>query len=103
MKIRDAVPEDAQAACEVVRRSIIELCAADHHNDPAILERWLANKTAEIVASWIRQPGNSVLVAVEGNAVLAAGSVTDEDAKKQYPQGWKAPKPYIRIVPQPRA
>jgi hypothetical protein len=31
------------------------------------------------------------------------GSVTDEDAKKQYPQGWKAPKPYIRIVPQPKA
>jgi GNAT superfamily N-acetyltransferase len=78
MKIRDAVPEDAPAACEVIRRSIIELCAADHHNDPAILERWLANKTAEIVASWIRQPGNSVLLAVEGNAVLAVGSVTDQ-------------------------
>jgi len=31
-----------------------------------------------------------------------AGSVTDDDAKKQYPQGWKAPKPYLRIVPQPR-
>ena len=27
----------------------------------------------------------------------------DEDAKKQYPQGWKAPKPYIQIVPQPKA
>jgi alkyl hydroperoxide reductase subunit AhpC len=34
--------------------------------------------------------------------VIIAGSVTDDDAKKQYPQGWKAPKPYIRIVPQPR-
>ena len=34
--------------------------------------------------------------------VIIAGSVTDEDAKKQYPQGWKAPKPYIRIVPQPK-
>src|ERR1041384_5849816 len=78
MKIRDAVPEDAPAACEVIRRSIIELCAADHHNDPAILERWLANKTAEIVASWICKPGNSVLLAVEGNAVLAVGSATEE-------------------------
>jgi hypothetical protein len=29
--------------------------------------------------------------------------VTDEDAKKTYPQGWKSPKPYIRIVPQPKA
>jgi alkyl hydroperoxide reductase subunit AhpC len=36
-----------------------------------------------------------------GEDVVIAGSVTDEDAKKQYPQGWKAPKPYIRIVPQP--
>jgi thioredoxin-dependent peroxiredoxin len=34
--------------------------------------------------------------------VIIAGSVTDEDAKKQYPQDWKAPKPYIRIVPQPK-
>jgi thioredoxin-dependent peroxiredoxin len=38
-----------------------------------------------------------------GEDVIIAGSVTDEDAKKQYPQGWKAPKPYMRIVPQPRA
>jgi thioredoxin-dependent peroxiredoxin len=28
--------------------------------------------------------------------------VSDDDAKKQYPQGWKGPKPYIRIVPQPK-
>jgi hypothetical protein len=27
--------------------------------------------------------------------------VSDEDAKKAYPDGWKSPKPYIRIVPQP--
>ena len=37
-----------------------------------------------------------------GEDVIIAGSVSDDDAKKQYPQGWKAPKPYIRIVPQPR-
>ncbi|EPE98481.1 peroxiredoxin [Rhizobium grahamii] len=36
-----------------------------------------------------------------GEDVIIAGSVSDEDAKKQYPQGWRAPKPYIRIVPQP--
>ncbi len=38
----------------------------------------------------------------DGDDVIIAGSVSDEDAKKQYPKGWKAPKPYIRIVPQPR-
>ncbi len=37
-----------------------------------------------------------------GEDVIIAGSVSDEDAKKTYPKGWKAPKPYIRIVPQPR-
>ena len=36
-----------------------------------------------------------------GEDVIIAGSVSDEDARKMYPQGWKAPKPYIRIVAQP--
>ncbi len=38
----------------------------------------------------------------QGDDVIILGSVSDEDAKKQYPGGWKAPRPYIRIVPQPR-
>jgi thioredoxin-dependent peroxiredoxin len=38
-----------------------------------------------------------------GDDVIIAGSVSDDDAKKTYPQGWKSPKPYIRIVPQPKA
>jgi alkyl hydroperoxide reductase subunit AhpC len=37
----------------------------------------------------------------DGDDVFIAGSVSDDDAKKQYPQGWTSPKPYIRIVPQP--
>jgi len=36
-----------------------------------------------------------------GEDVIIAGSVTDEQAKQTYPEGWKSPKPYIRIVPQP--
>ena len=77
MHIRDARPEDTEAACAVLRASIIELCAADHSNDPVLLERWLANKQPEIVAGWIARPDNSLLVAVEGDAILAVGSVTD--------------------------
>ncbi len=42
-------------------------------------------------ANW--QPGADVII---------AGSVSDEEAKKTYPAGWKSPKPYIRIVPQPK-
>src|SRR6185503_16985524 len=36
-----------------------------------------------------------------GEDVIISGSVSDEDAKKKYPEGWKAPKPYLRIVKQP--
>jgi alkyl hydroperoxide reductase subunit AhpC len=38
----------------------------------------------------------------QGDDVIIAGSVSDEEAKKIYPNGWKSPKPYIRIVPQPK-
>jgi len=38
----------------------------------------------------------------QGEPVIIAGSVTDDEAKKTYPQGWQAPKPYLRIVPQPK-
>jgi alkyl hydroperoxide reductase subunit AhpC len=37
----------------------------------------------------------------QGDDVIIAGSVSDEEAKKTYPDGWKSPKPYIRIVAQP--
>jgi alkyl hydroperoxide reductase subunit AhpC len=38
-----------------------------------------------------------------GDPVIIAGSVSDEEAKKLFPQGWQAPKPYLRIVADPRA
>jgi alkyl hydroperoxide reductase subunit AhpC len=38
----------------------------------------------------------------QGEDVIIAGSVSEEEAKKTYPQGWKSPRPYLRIVPQPR-
>jgi len=38
----------------------------------------------------------------QGDDVIIAGSVSDEDAKTLFPQGWKAPRPYLRIVKQPR-
>jgi GNAT superfamily N-acetyltransferase len=69
MKIRDAIAEDAPAACQVLRRSISELCVADHENDPTILAKWLLNKTPDIVASWMALPDFSLLVAVTLNYV----------------------------------
>jgi alkyl hydroperoxide reductase subunit AhpC len=38
----------------------------------------------------------------QGEDVIIAGSVSDDEAKTIYPGGWKSPKPYIRIVPQPK-
>jgi thioredoxin-dependent peroxiredoxin len=37
----------------------------------------------------------------QGDDVIIAGSVSDEDARKMFPSGWKAPKPYLRITKQP--
>ena len=38
----------------------------------------------------------------QGEDVIIAGSVSDDEARTLYPNGWKAPKPYLRIVPQPQ-
>jgi thioredoxin-dependent peroxiredoxin len=38
----------------------------------------------------------------QGGEVILSGAVSDEEAKKLYPGGWKAPRPYMRIVPQPK-
>jgi GNAT superfamily N-acetyltransferase len=78
MHIRVADLSDAAAACEVLRRSIAELCGIDHRDNTAILARWLANKTPENVAAWIAHPATHVLLAAEGEAILAVGAVTDE-------------------------
>ena len=37
-----------------------------------------------------------------GDDVIISGSVSDEEARRIYPQGWRAPRPYLRIVAQPR-
>jgi thioredoxin-dependent peroxiredoxin len=38
----------------------------------------------------------------QGEDVIIAGSVSDDEARETYPEGWESPKPYLRIVPQPR-
>jgi thioredoxin-dependent peroxiredoxin len=49
-----------------------------------------ANHKVATPANW--EPGEDVII---------AGSVSDEDAKKTYPEGWRAPRPYLRFVPDP--
>jgi thioredoxin-dependent peroxiredoxin len=36
-----------------------------------------------------------------GEDVIISGSVSDDQARETYPDGWESPRPYIRIVPQP--
>jgi thioredoxin-dependent peroxiredoxin len=38
----------------------------------------------------------------QGQDVIILGSVSEDEAKQKFPDGWKAPKPYIRVVPQPQ-
>ena len=38
----------------------------------------------------------------QGDDVIIAGSVSDDQAKEKYPDGWDAPRPWLRIVPQPK-
>jgi GNAT superfamily N-acetyltransferase len=61
--IRTARPEDAAAACALLRQSIVQCCAEDHRHDEAVLDSWLANKTPETVTSWIASPSNHCLLA----------------------------------------
>jgi alkyl hydroperoxide reductase subunit AhpC len=49
-----------------------------------------ANHKVATPVNW--QPGEDVII---------AGSVSDEEARERYPDGWQSPRPYIRIVPQP--
>jgi alkyl hydroperoxide reductase subunit AhpC len=37
-----------------------------------------------------------------GDELIILPAVSDEEAKQKYPEGWRAPKPYLRIVPQPK-
>ena len=50
-----------------------------------------ADKKVATPVNW--QPGEDVII---------AGSVSDDEARETYPDGWESPKPYIRIVPQPK-
>jgi GNAT superfamily N-acetyltransferase len=73
VEIRPARAEDAEEACAVVRRSIVELCHADHQNDQPTIAAWLANKTAENMRRWIAE--SHVFVAVEHDLILGVGAI----------------------------
>jgi GNAT superfamily N-acetyltransferase len=73
MDVRKATPDDASEACAVVRRSIVELCGADHQEDAETIAAWLANKTAENMRRWIAL--SDVFVAVEQARIFGVGAM----------------------------
>ncbi|MDM7849776.1 GNAT family N-acetyltransferase [Pseudochrobactrum kiredjianiae] len=76
MEIRSARQDDAAEICSVLRRSITELCIADHHNDPQILDPWLANKTSDNLRAWIVRDGQTYRVAVIEGQIAGIGAVS---------------------------
>jgi GNAT superfamily N-acetyltransferase len=77
--VRPAVAADVPAMSAVLIASITELCAADHRDNPAILARWLRNKTPEQVALMLSNPGAEFFVAEHDGQVAAVGCVNRPD------------------------
>jgi GNAT superfamily N-acetyltransferase len=71
--IRRAFRFDAFAACEVVRRSIVELCYDDHAGDESTLTEWLANKTPANFEEWIASERHAAFVAERDRAIIGFG------------------------------
>lgn len=63
LTVRRAESRDADESVALVIASITTLCAADHLNDPATLERWLLNKTAVNFRRWLADPATFIVVA----------------------------------------
>lgn len=75
MKIVAAEDVHAAAICDLVRRSIVELCREDHRDDPNVIARWLHGKTPERVRAWIANPTNHVIIAVEADQLIGVGCI----------------------------
>ena len=74
--VRTARLADAEAACAVIRRSIIESCVEDHHRDSTVLGAWLANKTTEEAQRWIASSEAFGIVAESDNVIVGFAMMT---------------------------
>lgn len=77
MRIRLATHLDADEGSQVLRRSIIELCHADHHDDSVQIADWISNKTPETWRTWVNQNATKLYVATEGDRILGVGMMDD--------------------------
>jgi L-amino acid N-acyltransferase YncA len=83
--IRKATPEDAEAACAVLVRSIKEICAPYYENDEETLAQWLENKTPANVRRWIESERSYNVVAVNAQGqVLGFASMSGAEIMLNY-------------------
>jgi GNAT superfamily N-acetyltransferase len=73
MQIGEAFTEDAEEACQVLRRSIVELCELDHEGNTDALDLWLSNKTPRNLRRWITE--SHVFVASEEGVILGVAAI----------------------------
>ena len=73
LSVRAATKDDAEAAVDVLRRSIVELCRADHRDDQPTIDAWLDNKTVERFSRWVEDPERHTIVADHGGTVCGVG------------------------------
>ena len=78
MQTRTAKLEDAEPVVALLRRSIIELCVADHKSDPGALESWLRNKTIEGYHTWLANDHLMAFVVEHDGAIAGFGMATTE-------------------------
>ena len=78
VRVRQAVARDAAACCEVLRRSIRELCAADYAEVPGFVDTWLENKTPEQVKRWIESPYTYCAVSLREDATVGFGAISNQ-------------------------
>jgi GNAT superfamily N-acetyltransferase len=71
--IRRALEADAPACCQVVRRSITELCLEDHRGDEATIDLWLRNKTGANFEKWIHSDRHVAFIAEAQDRVVGFG------------------------------
>ena len=76
IQIRRALPDDAPAACNLLRRSIEEGCRDEHRDQPAVLDAWLANKTPATVLGWFSSPTNCALIAESEGQLVGLALLT---------------------------
>ncbi len=85
VRILEAKSEHAVDACEVLIRSIKEICAPDYNNDEKILSEWLENKTPKNIREWIESPSNySVVASTDEGNIVGFALITNNEVMLNY-------------------